>query len=113
MKIVVLGDKLREGEAPDGIFPGAVPILIVYKYTDAGDYGWGQAIGLGEDNLVLLRDLGHCCCYGPMERRDHVPISMKGFLTQKWSELGRGVWEVRTRFLEEVLRLSEGTEATS
>lgn len=41
---------------------------LVYLYEDYDGYsGGGQAVALTIDGTVLVKDLGHCSCYGPFD----------------------------------------------
>lgn len=40
---------------------------LVYWYEDGGYDGSGEAVALGKDGLLYIKNLGHCSCYGPMD----------------------------------------------
>lgn len=42
--------------------------FVVYWYEGGGYDGSGEAVGLcKDDNLLYVKGLGHCSCYGPMD----------------------------------------------
>lgn len=41
---------------------------LVFWYEDGGYDGSGEAVALcKEDNLLYIKNLSHCSCYGPMD----------------------------------------------
>ena len=40
---------------------------LVYWYEIGGYDGSGEAVALREDGMLVVKNLGHCSCYGPME----------------------------------------------
>lgn len=40
---------------------------IVYWYEYESYEGQGEAVALRKDGTIVVKDLGHCSCYGPMD----------------------------------------------
>ena len=65
MKIYQLGDELCDwdlNEVSDADFE-----WLIHDYEIGCYDGSGQAVALGKDGRVWVKDLGHCSCYGPMD----------------------------------------------
>jgi len=57
---------------------------LVYSYEDYDGYsGGGQAVALTNDGMVLVKDLGHCSCYGPFDGWGDKPITVEELLRAK------------------------------
>lgn len=61
---------------------------FVYDYEDAGygGYdGYGQAVALRRDGVVVVKSLDHCSCYGPMDcwETSSYKVTVEEFLREK------------------------------
>lgn len=60
--------------------------FVVYWYENGGYDGSGEAVGLCmEDNLIYVKNLSHCSCYGPMDggMKAGDSMSVEEFLSHK------------------------------
>lgn len=60
--------------------------FIVYQYENYGYEGDGEAVGLClTDNMLYIKNLSHCSCYGPMDGgiESGDKMTIEDFLSEK------------------------------